>query len=275
MKRALLALVLLAVPAFAQGKQVPGVRTPNEGASRVYLGSPEDVLEAGVEAAEQLSLAVTRAPDGSIFIASPTPWLKPGPVSYPRTLVVHVRALSARETELLVEEEGKDKSPGAEARISGYHERVATALGDIRPKKAIIPKHPLEAQGEPVLIKQVDLVGMRPSEDSEDLRAWPLSREYSKEIATSLWRLSGSVPLHFTPTSQRRLMVLDGQVRMSVGTRNFWVASGDFVVIPKAVRAQMDVEPGSKATLLVIESPAVDDAKTVWLEDKDKKKPAN
>ena len=198
-------------------------------------------------------------------------------MSYPRTLVVHVRALSARETERLVEEEGKDRSPGAESRIAGYHERVATALGDIRPKKAITPKHPLEAQGEPVLIKQVDLVGMRPSEDSEDLRAWPLSREYSKEIATSLWRLSGSVPLHFTPTSQRRLMVLDGQVRMSVGTRNFWVASGDFVVIPKAVRAQMDVEPGSKATLLVIESPAVDDAKTVWLEDKDKKKtaPAN
>ena len=57
---------------------------------------------------------------------------------------------------------------------------------------------------------------------------------------------------------------------MSVGTRDFWVAAGDFVVVPKGVRTQLDVEPGAKATFLVVESPPVDDTKTVWLEKKEK-----
>lgn len=256
---------------FAQGPQTALVRAPNEGGTRVYVGSPEDVLEAGAQASEALGLAVTRAPDGSVFIASPTPWMKRGLITFPKTLVVKVRVLSPKETELVVDEEGRGQPlAGADGRIAAFHEQVLKALGDVRPKKAIVPKHPQESLGEPVLIKQVDLVGIKPSEDTEQVRAWSLAKQYSKEVGTSLMHLAGAVPLHFTPVSQRRFQVLEGQVRMSVGTRDFWVAAGDFVVVPKGVRTQLDVEPGAKATLLVVEAPPVDDTKTVWLEKKEK-----
>jgi mannose-6-phosphate isomerase-like protein (cupin superfamily) len=81
-----------------------------------------------------------------------------------------------------------------------------------------------------------------------------------------VWKLSGRVPLHFTPQSERRFLVTEGSVKMTVGARTFWISAGDFALVPKAVRTQIDLEPNARATLFVVESPPVDDAKTVWLE---------
>ena len=98
------ALALAALTAFGQGNQLPVVRGPNEGNARVYLGAPEDILSASVLAAQGLALEVTRAPDGTVFIASPTSWTRPvDGIAFTRTFVVRVRTLSPKETELSVE----------------------------------------------------------------------------------------------------------------------------------------------------------------------------
>src|SRR6185436_2801329 len=91
-----------------------------------------------------------------------------------------------------------------------------------------------------------------------------------KPVNTSLWRLSGHVPLHFTPVSERRFLVAEGSIKMTVGNRTVWLSSGDFAVVPKAVRMQLDMEPNARATLYVVETPPVDDTKTVWLEKAEK-----
>ncbi len=267
-------LLLSSTVSWGQGKDVPMVKLPNEGPSRVYLGSMEDALEASVQAAASLGLEVTRAPDGTVFIASPSSWTRPvDGIAFTRTFVVRARTLSGKETEVTVEEEsrGRDKDPYADKRVGIFHERIAASVGELRPKKPLIPKHTLEMQGEATLVKQSDLLVMRTAEDTETLRAWNLGFARSNPINTVEWKLKGDVPLHFTPLSERRLLVMEGSVRIAVGTRTFWVFAGDFVVVPKAVRTQLWLDKDARATLFVVETPAVDDTKTVWLEGKGSK----
>ncbi|MBS1153301.1 MAG: hypothetical protein H6Q89_4999 [Myxococcaceae bacterium] len=265
------ALLLLSSAAAAQGKDLPMVKQPNEGSGRVYLCSMEDALAASAQSAAALGLDVTRAPDGTVLIASPTSWTQPiDGISFTRTFVVRVRTLSGKETEITVEEEsrGRDKDPWADKRVGIFHERIASVVGELRPKKVVIPKHAQEMQGEATLVKQTDLLLMRPTEDTDALRAWNLGFARSNPINTVEWKLKGDVPLHFTPLSERRLLVMEGSARITVGTRTFWIFAGDFVVVPKGVRTQLWLDKDARATLFVIETPAVDESKTVWLEGK-------
>src|SRR5262249_23514895 len=116
------------------------------------------------------------------------------------------------------------------------------------------------------VIKPIDYAAMKPIEDREELRVWNLGFDRLKPLNTAVWKLAGRVPLHFTPHSERRFLVTEGSVKMTVGNRTFWISAGDFALVPRAVRTQIDREPNARATLFVVESPAVDDAKTVWLE---------
>ena len=271
-RHAALALLLLSsAVCLAQGKDLPMVKAPNEGGGRVYLSSLEDALQASVQAAASLGLDVTRAPDGTVFIASPTSWTTPvDGISFTRTFVVRVRTINTKETEVTVEEEsrGRDKDPYADKRVGIFHDRIATTVGELRPKKVLIPKHPLEVQGEATLVKQSDLLAMRPAEDTETLRSWNLGFARSNPINTTEWKLKGDVPMHFTPLSERRLLVMEGSARIAVGTRTFWISTGDFIVIPKGVRTQLWLDKDERATLFVVETPMVDDTKTVWLDGK-------
>ncbi len=271
-KRLVVSALLLSAPVvFAQGKQVPNVRTPNEGGSRVYIGTVEDVLAAAEQACDLLNLGVVKAPDNSLFIATPNAFTRPvGGVSFTRTLIVRVRALTGKDVEVYVEEERSGPKDGStDARINLFHEKIQGALGDIRPKKAIIPKHKDELHGEANLVRQTDLPSLKPAEDKDDLRTWNLAWDRSKGANTAIWKLSGSIPLHFNSASERRFLVLEGSVRMAVGTRQYVVGAGDFISVPRAVRTQLELEPNTRATLYVVELPAVDDSKTVWLEQKE------
>jgi mannose-6-phosphate isomerase-like protein (cupin superfamily) len=262
--------VMCAVAAFAQGKTPPGppsVKQPNEGPVRIYLATPDETFSSAGKAAEEFGLDVAKAPDGTLFIASPGPWTRPYKnVSFTHTFIVRVRALNPKETEVAIEEEAKDGSTGE--RVNAFHERVAALLSESRAKKPITPRHPQEASIEPTVIKPIDLAAMRPYEDKEELRVWNLGFDRQKPVNTALWRLSGHVPLHFTPSSERRFLVTEGSVKMTIGNRTVWLSSGDFAVVPKAVRMQIDMEPNARASLYVVETPPVDDSKTVWLEPK-------
>lgn len=264
------ASVTFAVAALAQGKTTaspPTVKQPNEGPVRIYLATPEETYTSAVRTAEEFGLDVAKAPDGTIFIASPGPWTRPYKnVSFTRTFIVRARLLNPKESELSIEEENKDGS--TLERINAFHERVAQLLSESRAKKPITPRHPQEAAVEPTIIKPIDLAAMRPYEDKEELRVWNLGFDRQKPVNTALWRLSGHVPLHFTPASERRFMVTEGSVKMTIGNRTVWLSSGDFAVVPKAVRMQIDMEPNARASLYVVETPPVDDSKTVWLEQK-------
>ena len=265
---------LLPVLALADGKQLPMVKAPNEGNARVYFSSVEDALEAAVQAAAGIGLDVTRAPDGTVFIASPSSWTRPiDNIAFTRTFVIRVRTLSPKETEVSVEEEsrGRDKDPYADRRVGLFHDRIAQMVGELRPKKALIPKHPLEVQAEPTLVKQADLLTMRTAEDNESLKAWNLGYTRGNAMNTAEWKLKGDVPLHFTPLSERRLLMMEGAARIAVGTRTFWISTGDFVVIPKGVRTQIWPDKDAHATFFVIENPTVDESKTVWLESTEDK----
>lgn len=262
--------VTYAAAALAQGKTPPGpptVKQPNEGPVRLYLATPDETFTCAGKSAEDFGLDVARAPDGTLFIASPGPWTRPYKgVSFTHTFIVRVRPLNPKETEVAIEEEGKDGS--SIERINAFHERLAALLSEARAKKPITPRHPQEASVEPTIIKPIDLAAMRPYEDKEELRVWNLGFDRQKPVNTALWSVSGHVPLHFTPLSERRFMVTEGSIKLTVGNRTVWLSSGDFAVVPKAVRMQIDMEPSARATLYVVETPPVDDTKTVWLEPK-------
>ncbi len=265
-----LVVSLFAVPALAQGKTPPGpptVKQPNEGSVRIYLATPDEAFTSAGKSAEGFGLDVAKAPDGTVFIASPGPWTLPYKgVNFTHTFIVRVRALNPKETEVAIEEEAKDAT--TDERISAFHERLAALLSESRAKKPVTPRHPQEASVEPTIIKPIDLAAMRPYEDREELRVWNLGLDRQKAVNTALWRLSGHVPLHFTPLSERRFMITEGSIKMTIGNRTVWLSSGDFAIVPKAVRMQIDMEPGTRASLYVVETPAVDDTKTVWLAPK-------
>src|SRR6185436_15293784 len=119
-----------------------------------------------------------------------------------------VRFLNPNETEVAIEEEAKDGS--TLERVGAFHERLAAILSEARAKKPITPRHPKEASIEPTVIKPIDLAAMRPYEDTEELRVWNLGFDRAKAVNTALWRLSGRVPLHFTPVSERRFLITEG-----------------------------------------------------------------
>lgn len=270
MRKLLLIALTFAAAAFAQGKTPPGpptVKQPNEGPVRIYFATPDETFLSAGKSAEDFGLDVAKAPDGTLFIASPGPWTRPYKgVSFSRTFIVRVRALNPKETEVAIEEEGKDGTTAD--RVSAFHERLATILSEARAKRPVTPRHPQESSIEPTVIKPIDLAAMRPYEDKEELRVWNLGFDRQKAVNTALWRLSGHVPLHFTPASERRFLVTEGSVKMTIGNRTVWLSSGDFAVVPKAVRMQIDMEPSARASIYVVETPPVDDSKTVWLETK-------
>jgi mannose-6-phosphate isomerase-like protein (cupin superfamily) len=265
-----LAVVTYAFAALAQGKTPPGppsVKQPNEGPVRIYHATPDESFTSAGKAAEEFGLEVAKAPDGTLFIASPGPWTRPYKnVNFTHTFIVRVRALNPKETEVAIEEEAKDGQ--TLERVSAFHDRLAALLSESRAKKPATPRHAQEAVVEPTVIKPIDLAAMRPFEDKEELRVWNLGFDRQKPVNTALWRLSGRVPLHFTPASERRFLITEGSVKMTIGNRTVWMSSGDFAVVPKAVRMQIEMEPSSRATLYVVETPPVDDSKTVWLEPK-------
>jgi mannose-6-phosphate isomerase-like protein (cupin superfamily) len=258
----------IATLALAQGKTPPGppsVKQPNEGFVRIYLCTTDEAFASAARSAEDFGLDVARAPDGSVFIASPGPWTRPYKnVTFTHTFIVRVRGLNPKEAEVAIEEENKDAASAD--RIGAFHEHLAAVLSEARAKKPIIPRAPTEAAVEPTVIKPIDYAAMKPSEDREDLRVWNLGFDSRKPVNTAVWKLSGKVPLHFTPQSERRFLVTEGSVKMTVGARTFWISAGDFALVPRAVRMQIDLEPNNRATLFVVESPPVDETKTVWLE---------
>jgi mannose-6-phosphate isomerase-like protein (cupin superfamily) len=260
--------VTYAVAALAQGKTPPGppsVKQPNEGPVRIYFSTPDEAFSSACKAAEDFGLELAKAPDGTIFIASPGPWTRPYKgTQFTHTFIVRVRTLNPKETEVAIEEEGKDATSAD--RVGAFHERLASLLAESRAKRPATPRHPQEAGTEPTVIKPIDLVAVRPYEDRDELRVWNLGLDRQKPVNTALWRLSGHVPLHFTPLSERRFLVTEGSLKLIVGNRMVWLSSGDFAVVPKAVRMQIDMEPNARATLYVVETPPVDDSKTVWLE---------
>lgn len=266
--------VTFAVTVWAQGNKTPSaspsVKAPNEGPVRIYLASQDEVYSSAARAAEDFGLDVAKAPDGALFIASPGPWTRPYKgVTFTHTFIVRVRSLNPKETEIAIEDEGKDSV--AVDRINAFHERLGGLLAESRSKKPLSPKHPQEVSAEATIIKPIDLANMRPYEDREELRVWNLGYDSKKAVNTAVWKLAGHVPLHFTPLSERRFLVTEGSVKLTIGNRMVWVSAGDFAVVPKAVRMQIDVEPSSRATLYVVETPAVDDTKTIWLEPKEPK----
>lgn len=263
----LCASLFAATLATAQGKQTSGVRAPNEGPARVYEGTSDEVLEAAVDAAERAGLDVTRLGEGFMFLASPDPWARPKKgVTFTKTLIVRLRSLGAKETEVEVSEEGRQVDAATAARLDTFHEQVAVSLRDRRVKTPLVPKHPLENQGDAVVVRHTDLGSTVPSTEAATLRTWNLSRDKTKPVNTSVWKVSGRIPLHVTPLSERRFLVTEGGVHMTTGARTFWLSAGDFASVPKGVRTAIETEAGARATLFVVESPPVDDAKTLWLE---------
>src|SRR5882762_7185507 len=95
-------LVLFAVTyacaALAQGKTPPNpptVKQPNEGPVRLYLSTPDEAFLSAGKAAEDFGLDVAKAPDGTLFIASPGPWTRPHRgVTFTHTFIVRVRLLN-------------------------------------------------------------------------------------------------------------------------------------------------------------------------------------
>ncbi len=261
-------VLMWASAALAQGKtppSPPSVKQPNEGLVRIYLAPLDEVFSSAAHSAEEFGLDVSRAPDGTLFIASPGPWTRPYKTfTFPHTFIVRVRALNPTETEVAIEEEVKDVLTAD--RVNAFHEHIAAMLSEARAKKPVAPRNPLEAVVEPTVIKPIDYAAMRPSEDREELRVFNLGFDRQKPVNTSVWKLTGHVPLHFTPQSERRFLVTEGSVKMTIGNHTFWISAGDFALVPKAVRMQIDLEPGMRSTLYVVETPPVDDAKTVWLE---------
>jgi quercetin dioxygenase-like cupin family protein len=270
MKKLSVLLLLLAVPlvASAAPKSLPGiVKGENKGPTRTYLFPLDEVYDVAVRAAEELPLNVERASDKSLFTGKVGPGRQLGFLSGGRQYAFKLRILSPRETELTIEEKKVVFGELGGGVIDRLHDRIGAMLELKRNQAPPPPRHALEGEGEATIIKRAALSGQPATGNLENSRVLALGQPTAQGgSASSLWEINGSVPLHFTPNSERRVFVLEGSLRMLVGTQEHALEPGDFLIIPRAVRTRVDLAGKSKrAELIVFETPAVETSKTVWL----------
>lgn len=122
------------------------------------------------------------------------------------------------------------------------------------------------ASREPIVVRRAEVLKEKPSRELPKLlRSWDL--ESSPDAVARLHEVVGVVPRHVHPDSDERIFVLQGAVRVEVGSRTEVLRPGDYLLIPRGTPHKISPAPGHKKALAAgLNTPPADPKKVVWLE---------
>lgn len=131
------------------------------------------------------------------------------------------------------------------------------------------PKHPEEVSAHGVMVKRSELVQKKPDSDLGVARIWVVEKK--ADVQCLLVEVSGTIPMHFHPDGVHRMYVVEGKLRMTIGTETMDMEAGDFMMIPRGVRHRVQRLGDAKAYFATVDTPPVDPKKIVWLEQAPRK----
>ena len=125
------------------------------------------------------------------------------------------------------------------------------------------------SSGQPVaegtMVRREELMGRQPNVETTAARTWVV--EKTPEVGALLIEVVGTLPLHYHPDGAHRLYLIEGELKVRVGTRELTMRPGDYLSIPRNVRHKIQLATGQTRALLgTVDTPPVDPQKTVWLE---------
>ncbi len=116
---------------------------------------------------------------------------------------------------------------------------------------------------ESTVLKYKSILASKPITQDKNVRVWNIRK--TETIRINLVEFTGELPLHKHPDADHSLLVLEGKVRVQMGTDKFEIEKGDFVSVPKDVPHKYWTLSG-KAILVSMDAPYYDPSKTIRLE---------
>src|SRR5689334_10311165 len=80
------------------------------------------------------------------------------------------------------------------------------------------PKHEQEVVGEGLMVHRDELMKQKPNvEWAKGARIWAV--EKTPEVGSLLVEVVGTVPMHFHPDGHHRMYMIEGEMKMWIGTK--------------------------------------------------------
>jgi mannose-6-phosphate isomerase-like protein (cupin superfamily) len=121
--------------------------------------------------------------------------------------------------------------------------------------------------GAHAAVRSVAEVMSRPPlvEAENSYKGWVL--EKSEDFGVVLIEVVGTIPLHMHPDGNRRMFLIEGEMRMLGGEHEMRMKPGDFMYLPRNHHHKVWLAPNVKRALFVlIDNPPVSIANVVWIE---------
>lgn len=111
-----------------------------------------------------------------------------------------------------------------------------------------------------------DVMAEPPFVESEgQFRGWIL--EKSQDFGVVLIEVLGTIPLHMHPDGNRRMFLIEGEMRMLGGEHDMEMKPGDYMYLPRNHRHKVWLAPKAKRALFVlVDNPPVNTSNVIWLE---------
>jgi mannose-6-phosphate isomerase-like protein (cupin superfamily) len=111
-----------------------------------------------------------------------------------------------------------------------------------------------------------DVMSKPPFVESKNaLRGWVV--EKSADFGVVLIEVLGTIPLHMHPDGNRRMFLIEGEMKMRGGDHEMSMKPGDYMYLPRRHHHKVWLAPNSKRALfLLVDNPPTSTKNTVWIE---------
>jgi mannose-6-phosphate isomerase-like protein (cupin superfamily) len=102
-------------------------------------------------------------------------------------------------------------------------------------------------------------------EAKNSFRAWVV--EKSADFGVVLIEVLGTIPLHMHPDGNRRMFLIEGEMKMLGGEHEMSMKPGDYMYLPRRHHHKVWLAPKSKRALfLLVDNPPTSVSNVVWID---------
>jgi mannose-6-phosphate isomerase-like protein (cupin superfamily) len=102
-------------------------------------------------------------------------------------------------------------------------------------------------------------------EAKNSFRGWVV--EKSADFGVVLIEVLGTIPLHMHPDGNRRMFLIEGEMKMLGGDHEMSMKPGDYMYLPRNHRHKVWLAPNSKhALFLLVDNPPTSTSNVIWID---------
>ena len=111
-----------------------------------------------------------------------------------------------------------------------------------------------------------DVMSKQPFVEAKGIfRGWVV--EKSADFGVVLIEVLGTIPMHMHPDGNRRMFLIEGEMKMLGGDHEMSMKPGDYMYLPRNHRHKVWLAPTSKhALFLLVDNPPTSVSNVVWIE---------